>query len=482
MALRDEIRQMPIEAAMPMARGEPIFPDPHDPETMEDVFRPRPDPLQQPPPMKVRQAANDTGIRSVRSDAVPNSGQPAEPPMPEAGERPRGAEQAQPTALINPDDTRYKDPQNLLIADVITAGSLPWIQAAADVAAGRVPSDQFDAARQEHAQRLQALRDEHPEFVSAAQKAMPFLEGLGMSLMKPAKTMVGTMARGAGVTAPQGAVRGYTGGPIEEPSASTERTARAVGGAAKESALGAAGATVPSIVGGAKSMATTALAARAERKSQETMARKADAERSSTERNQRATEARERNAKAEGERIKDENRQLTEQYAKLRTAPKKVSQHWQENRAQFGKDPANAFEQAAEQKLNLEQFAGALNLPPRVVVNRLSKADFPLDTPEKRKLYNEMLDVDNVWREVEKRGLKPKTPAASTKSAAKAATGAASEPKAAKAPKKAAAPKKPTEAQVPKPRTSKKSNQRSDENPYGEGPYTVKGARKKPKE
>jgi hypothetical protein len=321
---------------------------------------------------------------------------------------------------IKPGDTRYKDPQNLIMGNAIMAGMLPWAQAAADVAAGRVPMEKFDEVRMEHQRRIEELKSQHPDFANAAEKAVPFLEGLGMGVMKPGKTIAGTMARGAAVTAPQGAARGYSSGPVEEPSGSTERAGRAVGGAVTDAAIGAGGAAVPALVQGAKSLVgktTSLLAERAARKSEAAAAQKLDEEartaadavavkKAGTAAKTAETKRLKGLDKQYEARLKTENDQISSQYKRYNEQPTGPSQYWQENRAHFISDPIENFNRAAEHGVGLEGWARALNLPQSVILSRMSgkKVIVPEGSPHE-KLFREMLEADRVGQEFTKRGL-----------------------------------------------------------------------------
>lgn len=456
--LPGEVTPMLPESEMGAVSGQ-------DPETMEQLFNPnRTDPPQGMPPAGARTA-----------DASGNTPMPSQrPPMPEQ------APGQQVGGLTNPDDTRYKDPQFIIMGNAIMGGMMPWAQAATDVAQGRVPMEDFDKARQEHERRIEELKEQHPDFTAAADKTVPFLTGLGMGALKPAKTVAGTMGRGAAASAPGGAARGYSSGPVEEPSASMDRGARALGGAATDAAIGAGGAAVPSLVQGAKSLvgkATSIVAERGARKAEAAASKKLDDEAkavaATSEQKKAGTAAKAAETKRMKQLDKDfekrtaaENDSITQAYQRHTSMPQGTSKFAEENRKHFIADPTHAFKQIAEKGMGLEGMSKALNLPASVIVSRMSGKKLMLDTPAEEKLFNEMLEADRVAREFTKRGLKvPEAakPAAAAKSAAKTAT-----PKATPTAKKPAAPK-----------TKARSNARSDDNPYGEGPYTTPKARKK---
>lgn len=441
-----------------------------DPESMEQLFNPnRTDPPQGTPPGG-RMLAQSPG---TSSDVGDEAGAP--PPTPE---RAPGAEIK---SLVNPDDSRYQDPQNLLMGNVLTSGMLPWAQAASDVASGRVPVEKFDEVRMEHQRRLEELKEQHPDFVSAAEKAMPFLEGLGMGALKPAKTVAGTIARGAATAAPQGAARGYTSGPVEEPSGSGKRAVGAVGGAATDAAIGAAGASVPALIGGAKSLIGKVTSVRAERAAATAEAAKATAE-GEKKAATAAKAAKTRDLKAKDKefeaRLGEENTHLTEQFQRHSAAPANVSQHWEQNRKGFIADPEHAFREIAKNGWGLEGFSRAMNLPQRAILERMAGKSLKINTPGEEKLIREMLHVDQIGKQFTARGLTlpkakadappaPPAPPAATNTNPVGSSVPPTTPKPPATPKPKAPPKskaepKPKAAPKPKAPASAKPKKRPD--------------------
>jgi hypothetical protein len=423
---------------------------------MEDVFNPRPEPLPTPPPVKVRtaQAAADPSTLTDQNLITP-----AGPDLPEKAPGQNLA------GLVSPDDTRYKDSQNLLVANVLTGGMLPWIQATADVASGRVKSDDFDKVRQEHERRLDELTEQHPDFVAAAENAMPFVTGMMAGFMKPGKTIAGSMGKGAAVAAPQGAAQGYSSGPTEEPSVSGERVGRAVGRGAVTAAIGSAGAAVPSLIGKATSM----VAERTARKTQEAASKKLadDAATADAAARGKKTAATDKAATTRLNKQRDkefqaamdvENKTLATDFQRYTSMPKAPSKFWQDNRKVFAQDPVGTFYEAAEKGIGMEGLARSLNLPPRVIVDRIAGKKLNLDNEAAERLFKEGFEVDRVTREFQKRGLSVPDAAASkpAETAAKAATSATSEPKAPAAPKPKAEPKAPKPAGDAKPKAPAK--------------------------
>jgi len=321
--------------------------------------------------------------------------------------------------LISPDDSRYQDPQNLLVGNVLTGGMLPWIQATADVASGRVPQDRFDEARQEHARRLEELKQQHPEFVAAAEKAMPFLEGLGLSVMKPASTVAGTMARGAAAALPQGVAHGYSSGPIEEPSASGERTGRAVGQGAIDASIGAAGASVPAIVSGARSLigkTTTFVAERAAQRTADAEARrsaaaaesaaqaKIDKKTASTQKAQTTKLKKKQDIEFKANQ-EAENKQLMADYQRYTAQPQAPAPDWEANRKLLMQDPVGMFNKAAEGGWGLEGLARGVNMSPAAVYNRMTGVKIKYDTAQQEQLYREGAQLADTITLFKKRGL-----------------------------------------------------------------------------
>jgi hypothetical protein len=469
--LKDDELPKDVPPMLPGASpGEPVYGDPNNPGTMEQLFNPRNVPEPEMPAAGGRTAMAGKNVPLPERGGVEDTS-PMET-VPARGERPM-------QGLVKTDDTRYKDPQNLLMGNVIMGGMLPWAQAAADVASGRVPKEKFDEVRMEHQRKLEELADQHPDFVSAAQKAVPFLEGLGMSMVKPASTVVGTMGRGAAVAAPGGAARGYSSGPVEEPSASSNRAAAAVGGAATDSAIGATGAAVPALVQGGKTLigkVTSVVAERAARKAEGAAVKQLDGE--ATKVAGRKPLSPEEAKKADKEftaRTKQHEAKLTEDYKRHTAMPDKPSKYWEENRKVFVADPVHAFNEAASSGADLAGMSKILNLPPAVIAARLGGKKIKIETPQQEKLMNDIIDASESLNDFSKRGLKaPKAATAAEAPAPKPAETPAAAAKPAKAAKKpkAEAAEKPAKA---KPR----SNQRSDDNPYGEGYHTVTRSRKK---
>lgn len=384
--LRDE----QVQPTLPTATGDFTG---QDPATMEQMFNPS---RQEPPQGMPR--GEKTMVAGNGDVPLPSRGDPqTTPDMPER--RDPGAEV---TGLVKPDDTRYKDPQNLLMGNVIMGGMLPWAQAAADVASGRVPPEKFDDARMEHGRRLAELADEHADFVSAAQKTVPFLEGLGMGVMKPASTVAGTMARGAAVAAPQGGARGYSSGPVDEPSGSSKRAVAAVGGAATDAAIGAAGAGVAVVGSKIGSLVSESRAL----KRTEAEATKLDAEARATSAKTEASKVTAANdaarAKSMDKAYVAENKTIQADYAKHTAMPKGgLSRTWEENRKYFASDPTHVYDQMVEKGIDLEGMSKVLNLPSSVIVSRLAGKEIAKDTP----LFKEMMEAHKTMQSFKERGL-----------------------------------------------------------------------------
>ncbi len=398
MAFKDVITFDETAPILPDPTNNAVVPESSSPPDVEDMFNPSPAPLPRSKPMRV-EVAEAAPPMPTRSDAVRNSGQTTEPA---------------PTATIVPqDDSRYQDPSNIIIGDVILGGTLPWLQAASDLAAGRITGEQFDAARMEHQTRIRALRDQHPEFVSAAEKAVPFLTGLGIGIMKPASTVAGTVARGAAATVPQGAAKGFTSGPVEEPSLSAERGAGAVGGAATNMAIGAAGAAAPAIASQAKGLigkTVSIIANRRAAKAEEAAAKRLDEQAAAASASDRRAQRMGESMKLRMKQQEAENESIIADYQRYtRMPPEGTSKYWDENRKAFIADPVNTFYLAAERGMGIDGLAKTLNLPPSVVVARLAGKDIHIKTPGDEQLFKSMEDVNRVMKEFKSRGLKAPT-------------------------------------------------------------------------
>lgn len=371
-----------------------------DPESLDDSLMGREDEgLPTPQPRPVMTAA-------VGKPPVP---QQEAPPLPERSPV-LGAEEyhdtppppeKSPFGLVKPDDSRYSDYQNLLVADVFLGGMLPWLQAAADLAAGRVDAEQFDAVRQEHQQRIQGMRQQHAGFVESAEKALPFVSGL------LGGAGVGGVARGIGVAATQGAAQGFSSGPIEEPSLGGARAGQAAAGAIQGGTIGAVGAGVAKGVGAAAGAVSARKAAAEQARSADMAKQRAD------------YEAHKQSKVAAQEADKDK---LAGEYTQYQAMPPKnqISKHYKKNREQFASDPIGSFKSVAAFQPTLEGFAAALNMPATVVVQRMipKMKDIELKTTGERNLYNEMRRVYESRTAAMEKGVaikgddpKPKAPA-----------------------------------------------------------------------
>ncbi len=328
-----------------------------------------------------------------------------------------------PAPLVSANDSRYADPQWAIIANLFTQGSLPWLQAAADVAAGRVSPDQFEQARVEHSKKMQDLMDQHPDFVKHAEDAMPLLSGVVLSAIKPAKTIAGTLAQGAAVGGPQGFVQGYTAGPAEEPSLSSERMAQGMGRGVETAVLGMVGTgTARAFSKGAEIVASRA-------------ASKAEAAASATrsERAQRSASTRAYNKSKAQKSAAEDNRYADYYENNLKEVPNTegVSADFAKNRALLARDPETFFKQAATHGNSLAETAMATKLPPGTVAQRLASVRLSESpTPEEVNLWTETVHALKSYDAYKKLGrdvpaTPPETPQSTAAPKASAKKGAA---------------------------------------------------------
>jgi hypothetical protein len=275
---------------------------------------------------------------------------------------------------------------------ILTQGALPWLQAATDVAAGRVPPDQFDEVRKEHSLRTEEIVAQHPDFTQAAMKAAPFLMGLGFGIMKPAGTVAGTVARGVGAGAAVGAVQGFTGGDPNEPTLSRERAVGALEGAASGGVMGAAGAGAAAagrgIVKGAKEVGRLRAQDRANREATDA----ADARREATR-----FRAQQKRKQALAQSARQE--QLAASFEEFKKPPAEPSSAWKSVRAQFEENPGRIFNHFAEthHTPTLSELSQSTNLPEAVIAKKLSKLKLDLNSPEKIGLKREIDNVLEAW-------------------------------------------------------------------------------------
>lgn len=414
--------------------GEMVPMDLYGPADVEEIFQdPREkfkDPRQ---PTQVRTAAMGAGSVPVPS-RPPEMSQNRDdlegdvPPMPERGERSPAMHTG---PLVSPNDSRYSDVNNLIVGDVITGGLLPWIQATADLASGRIPVERFDEARQEHERRIEELKAGHSHVVQAAEKAMPFLSGLGIGLLKPAKTVAGTIGRGAAVAGAEGFVQGATSGPVEEPSFSSTRLGQGVGQAAENAALGGFGAALP---GGAKE-AKDMLGRRADRIAREDeAAASAAARRAKSQKTQQTKQTRlAEKQRADAEKAKDDK--LVERFKSYRDVVGKPVKDWKEKRNLLNEHPEIVFKAQAKMNPDLADFSRQVNLPPVAILNKLRGAKIKPETAQEKILQQQLEEIDESWQAVRRRGSSD-APATSTtgNSAGPAAASAGAAGKPAKTP------------------------------------------------
>jgi hypothetical protein len=295
------------------------------------------------------------------------------------GSSPSPEGQAQ--SLLSPDDSRYDDPANVLFIDTILGGMMPWVQAGVDLAAGRINESQFDQMRQEHQNRLDMLKQNNQSFVSAAEKAAPFLTGLGIGVLGGPSKVATTAKIGGAVGAAQGFGQGFSSGPVEEPSFSGKRVGEGLGTAAITGPMGAAGAAVPAgvakVKGGLQKRADDKKAAEADK----------------------VTAAKKYNAKQKAARTRKHkgfearyNKDMADKFEEYTTAPADAPSSWKESRKIFMDQTSSQFADAATKGKTVTDLARATNLPEIVVAERI-KASKPNVSGAGVKLMDE---VDSI--------------------------------------------------------------------------------------
>lgn len=390
------------QAAPPLGGPPPVRPDFMDPSDVEGEFNSEPQPNAGQPiprglttPVELADASGSVPLPE-RSPAV--SENLDTPPMPERGERAPGFNAG---PLVPANDSRYQDKSNIVIADVVMGGALPWIQAVADIALGRAPIERFDDVRREHEERIEALKSENPALVGAAENALPFLQGLGLGMMKPARTVAGAVGRGAAVGGATGAVQGATGGDPAEPTLSSERLAGAVGGAAKGAALGAVGSALPA--GVAKGQ--EALAGRAAAKATADATAKATAQTEAAAKAKKAAKDKAALIKQRATEEKTRDDQLLSRFKSFRQVTGEPNKAWKENRRTLSADPQLAFRRQAGFEPSLESFSKMTNLPPVAIMQRLYGKGIKPETPGEMRLWDQLSEVDQAWQAARRRGV-----------------------------------------------------------------------------
>lgn len=384
-----------------------VRPDYMDPSDVEGEFNAEPQPNTGQPiprglttPVELADSSGSVPLPSRGQTDVQNLDTP---PMPERGERAPGFTTG---PLVPQNDSRYQDKSNIVIADVVMGGALPWIQAVADIALGRAPIERFDDVRREHEERIEALKSENPALVGAAENALPFLQGLGLGMMKPARTIAGAAARGATVGGATGAVQGATGGDPAEPTLSSERLAGAVGGAAKGAALGAVGSALPA--GVAKGQ--EALAGRAAAKATADATAKATAQTEAAAKAKAAAQDKAKLIKQRAAEEKTRDDQLLSRFKSFRQVTGEPSKAWKENRKTLADDPELAFRKQAQFEPTLDSFSRMTNLPPVAIAQRLYGKGISPKTPGEQRLWQQLSEVDESWQAAKRRGATTQSP------------------------------------------------------------------------
>jgi hypothetical protein len=357
--------------------------DPRQPTQVEfaDASGSVPMPARQPDPMMEPGASDQSDI----------SADPAQPPMPERGERSPALVTG---PLVQPNDSRYMEPRNIIVADGVLGGLLPWVQAATDVALGKVPADQFDQARMEHQERIQGLKEAEPDLAAKVEKAIPALAGLGIGLMRGGSgTVAGTAMRGAAAAGVHGAAVGYTSGDPSVPSLSGERVAGAAGQAVEEMAIGGIGAALPAGAMKGRQAYVDSKAAQAV----------ADRKAAAAQKGKNTREAKKFRAQKDmrrdqmEEREKREDATLISRHQSFSQAPRDVSPKAKENRKVFLDDPIGTFKQQAAKDPSLENFSKMTGLSPTTLMHRLYGKNIKLETDQEKRLMGQLLDVEQAW-------------------------------------------------------------------------------------
>lgn len=342
--------------------------------------------------------------------ASPNPvGASSVPPVPSGGApSPEAAPsdfQMQP--LVDPNDARYtgKDESRgfVVIGDILTQGLMPWIMATVDVAVGKADSEDFEDVRQAHQIRINALKEEHPDFVSAAEGAAPIVLGaLGGSLSKGGSVSK-EIAMGTAAGATAGFAQGYTED-VEEPTLSGERFGEGVGGAALGGVVGGAAGAVPAGIkarGRAKARRDQARESAQERTNQFLDKRAKERESAAQKQDKKDTEKQKKESEAKAARQKE----LASKYKRYKQKPRQQSVHknFAANMTSFVKNPEGIFRQAASQSPSLTDLSRATGLAPAeiatIMVRRVGKME--LSTPAERTLFNQ---VKEVWDSVKAAG------------------------------------------------------------------------------
>lgn len=288
--------------------------------------------------------------------------------------------QAQP--VVSPNDSRHEDPGMKIFLNILMQGTLPWAQAAYDLATGRITEEQFDQTRQEHQQYLDTLSENHKEFVSAVQDALPFITGLGIGVAGKGGKVATDVARGTGAAGAQGFAQGFSSGPTEEPSFSSNRVSEGVGNALVTAPLGAAGAAAPAAV----SSGRKALRARGERKRAE-----AEQEAQAVKRQETAQKAKStrdaRKAETENNRI-----QAT-RFAQKSRRPTDPMPEWEKNQKIFLERPKAVFAEAASMGHSLNDISRYTNLSEVAVARKIAAAGVSANSKQSKKLIGEVYSI-----------------------------------------------------------------------------------------
>lgn len=296
-------------------------------------------------------------------------------------------------------NTRASSPDWLVMSDIIMGGTLPWAMAAVDVGTGQIPSEQFEQARMAYQQSIDAIKEQHPEFVAAAQKAAPLITGLGVGIFKPAQTVAGTAGRGAVAGAAQGAVQGYTDAPADVPSDDPQRRLDAVSGATRGGALGGAGGAV---AGGVQK----GMKMRADSKAAAAQAKEAEAATQRKETDDYLVKMEEKNAARRAEFEQKFQRDLAEKAASYTKKPKIPGPNWQDAQKEFLRDPAGALRRQAARNPSLTQLAEATNLSQASIIAKLKATGLPTPSSDAERTLRAEIDSIMETRKIASKSAK----------------------------------------------------------------------------
>ena len=349
------------------------------------------------------------GLGPAPSPAGPSPLPSAPPPTPPMGEptapmgevNPTGEFLAEPPpeegmsgngtgSLIAPTDSRYAEPGWTILLDTLFGGTMPWLLASVDVASGRVPQEEFDRVREEHERKLDGIKAEHPQFVDAAEKSVPFLAGAIGGIIKPAKTIAGGAGQGAGLGAVAGGVQGYTGADPSLSSGDPDRLASAIGGAGQGAALGAAGGAA---TGGVQKAMTP--------KAKPDVGGDGPSPDDAAALDARMQQRRAEREQMYEQRLQEDLRKIDEQFTRK---PELPGPNWKQRQTEFLQDPLSAFREQAKRNPSIKKWAESLNMSPIAIERKLKATGFPEPTSDAertlRQAFRDMRETRKTVKEV----------------------------------------------------------------------------------